>query len=92
MLAAGNHSKHRTICDFRKRHLEDFRALFMYVVRVACKGEVVCFGTLSIDGMKVRANASKRKAMSYGRMILEKGKLWSGLCPYFAVKTKQRAR
>ena len=75
VLAAGNHPNHRTICAFRKRHLDDFRALFMHVVRVACKGGMVRSGTLSIDGMKVRASASKRKAMSYGRMILEKEKL-----------------
>ena len=71
VLAGGHHPKHRTICDFRKRHLDDFRALF---VRVACEMGRVSFGTLSIYGMKMRANASKRKAMSYGRMIPEKAK------------------
>ena len=75
VLAAGNHPSHRTICAFRKRHLEDFRALFVHVVRVACGAKMVRFGTLSIDGMKVRANASKRKAMSFGRMLLEKEKI-----------------
>ena len=75
VLAGGNHPNHRTICAFRKRHLDDFRALFVHVVRVACEMGMVRFGTLSIDGMKLRANASKRKAMSYGRMIPEKEKL-----------------
>ena len=75
VLAAGNYPSHRTICAFRKRHLEDFRALFVHVVRVAFGAGMVRFGTLSIDGMKVRANASKRKAMRFGRMLLEKEKL-----------------
>ena len=65
MLAAGNFPKHRTICEFRHRHLPDFRALFLEVVRVLREMGLVRFGTLSIDGTKVRANASRRKAMSY---------------------------
>ena len=65
MLAAGNFPKHRTICEFRRRHLEDFRKLFVEVIRLARELGLVSFGKLSIDGTKVRANASKRKAMSY---------------------------
>ena len=68
VLAAGNFPQHRTICEFRRRHLEDFERMFVEVVRVAREMGVVRFGTLSVDGTKVRANASKRKAMSYGRM------------------------
>ena len=68
MLAAGNFPAHRTICEFRRRHLEDFRKLFVEVVRLAGELGLVKFGKLSIDGTKVRANASKRKAMTYERM------------------------
>ena len=75
MLAAGNFSKHRTICEFRHRHLSDFRALFLEVVRVSWEMGLVRFGTLSIDGTKVRANASKRKAMSYDRMLEQEARL-----------------
>ena len=50
MLAAGNFPKHRTICEFRHRHLRDFRALFLEVVRVSREMGLVRFGTLSIDG------------------------------------------
>ena len=75
MLAAGNFPKHRTICEFRHRHLSDFRALFLEVVRVSREMGLVRFGTLSIDGTKVRANASKRKAMSYDRMLQEEARL-----------------
>ena len=69
VLAAGNFPSHRTICEFRRRHLADFKALFVEVVRLARETGVANFGKLSIDGTKVRANASKRKAMSYGRML-----------------------
>ena len=68
MLAAGNFPAHRTLCEFRRRHLEDFRKLFVEVVRLAGELGLVTFGKLSIDGTKVRANASKRKAMTYERM------------------------
>ena len=75
VLAAGNFPQHRTICEFRRRHLEDFERMFVEVVRVAREMGVVRFGTLSVDGTKVRANASKRKAMSYGRMLQEEARL-----------------
>ena len=75
VLAAGNFPGHRTICEFRRRHLSDFKALFVEVVRLARETGVANFGKLSIDGTKVRANASKRKAMSYGRMLEEERRL-----------------
>ena len=73
VLAAGNFPQHRTLCEFRRRHLEDFRALFVEVVRLAQALGLARLGKLSIDGTKVRANASKRKAMSYDRMQEENG-------------------
>ena len=75
VLAAGNFPRHRTLCEFRRRHLEEFERMFVEVVRVAGEMGVVRFGTLSVDGTKVRANASKRKAMSYGRMLKEEARL-----------------
>ena len=69
VLGAGNFPSHRTLCGFRRRHLEDFKGLFVEVVRVARRMGLARFGKLSVDGTKVRANASKRKAMSYGRML-----------------------
>ncbi len=68
MLAAGNTPKHRTICDFRKVHLKAFTTLLLQVVLVAREMGFVQLGQVAVDGTKVRANASKRKAMSYGRM------------------------
>ena len=75
MLAAGNFPKHRTLCEFRKRHLGDFRAVFVEVVRLARAMGLAGLGRVSVDGTKVRANASKRKAMTYGRMIREAARL-----------------
>ena len=75
ILAAGNFPQHRTVCEFWRRHLEDFKTLFVAVVRLARELGLASFGKLSIDGTKVRANASKRKAMSYGRMQEEERRL-----------------
>ena len=75
MLAAGNFPQHRTLCEFRRRHLKDFQAVFAEVVCLARGMGLVGFGRVSVDGTKVRANASKRKAMSYGRMVKEERRL-----------------
>ncbi len=75
VLAAGNFPAHRTIAEFRQQHLAAFEALFVQVVQVAREAGVVHLGTLAIDGSKVQANASKHKAMSYGRMRDEETRL-----------------
>ena len=67
-LAAGNRPSHRTLARFREAHCAEFQALFVQVVRIARAAGLVAMGTLAIDGSKVKANASKHKAMSYGRM------------------------
>lgn len=68
-LAAGNYPSHRTICDFRQRHLTDLEGLFVQVVRIARECKLVRLGTIAIDGTKIQANASRHKAMSYERML-----------------------
>ena len=75
VLAAENFPSHRTLCEFRRRHLGDFKRMFVQVVRLAAETGVANFGKLSIDGTKVRANASKRKAMSYSQMREEEKRL-----------------
>ena len=75
MLAAGNFPQHRTVCEFRRRHLAAFSELFVGVVQVAREMGLARFGKLSVDGTKVRANASKREAMSYERMGKEAARL-----------------
>lgn len=68
VLAAGNTPDFRTIADFRKRHLTALQGLFEQVLRLAREVGVPRVGRVAIDGSKVQANASKHKAMSYGRM------------------------
>src|SRR5499427_5790997 len=58
----------RTISDFRKRHLQALGALFTQVLHLCEKAGLVKLGHVALDGTKIKANASKHKAMSYGRM------------------------
>jgi len=75
VLAAGNFPQHRTICDFRKEYLKEFIDLFQQVVRIAKASGLIKLGRIAIDGTKVKANASRHKAMSYDRMKLEEKRL-----------------
>lgn len=68
VLAADNFPAHRTIRDFRALHLVEFSELFVQVVRLAREMGLVKLGTIAVDGTKIKANASRHKAMSYGRM------------------------
>jgi transposase len=68
VLAAENYPAHRTICEFRALHLEEFSALFVQVVKLARECGLVKLGTIAVDGTKIKANASRHKAMSYERM------------------------
>src|SRR5437016_5163534 len=58
----------RTISDFRKRHMAALGALFVQVLRLCQEAGLVKLGHVALDGTKIKANASKHKAMSYGRM------------------------
>ncbi|MFU6768462.1 IS1182 family transposase [Pseudomonas paraeruginosa] len=69
VLAAGNYPAHRTLSDFRANHLQELSALFVQVVRMARELGLVKLGTIAVDGTKIKANASRHKAMSYGRML-----------------------
>ena len=68
VLAAGNEPDFRTISDFRKIHLKTLANLFEQVLAMALESGAIRLGRISLDGTKVKANASKHKAMSYGRM------------------------
>ena len=68
VLAAGNEPDFRTIADFRKRHLAAVRGLFEQVLRLAREMGAPRVGRVALDSSKIKANASKHKAMSYGRM------------------------
>lgn len=75
VLGAGNFPAHRTIAEFRQLHLKEFQELFVQVVGIAAEAGVIRLGTVAVDGSKVRANASKHKAMSYKRMKAEQQRL-----------------
>lgn len=65
----------RSILKFRKRHLERFGQLFVQIVQLAQESGLVTLGRIAIDGSKVKANASKHKAMSYKHMCDQEEKL-----------------
>jgi transposase len=75
VLAANNTPDFRTISDFRKDHLKALAALFVQVLKLCRKAGLVKLGHVSIDGTKIKANASKHKAMSYKRMKEEEARL-----------------
>jgi transposase len=68
VLAAGNYPAHRTLCDFRAFHLKELSDLFVQVVKLAKECGLVKLGTVAVDGTRIKANASRHKAMSYDRM------------------------
>src|SRR5208283_4601259 len=68
VLAAGAHPDHDTLAAFRQRHLVALAGLFVQVLKLCQKAGLVKLGHVALDGTKLKANASKHKAMSYGRM------------------------
>ncbi|MEX2105643.1 MAG: transposase, partial [Solirubrobacterales bacterium] len=68
LLVADQHPDYRSIARFRARHLEALAGLFVQALRLCKKAGLVKMGALAIDGTKLRANASRHKAMSYERM------------------------
>ena len=68
VITADQHPDHDTIAGFRKTHLKALAGLFVSVLQLCQKAGLVKLGHLSLDGTKVKANASKHKAMSYDRM------------------------
>ncbi len=68
VLAAGNEPDFRTISDFRKIHLKALEGLFEQVLKIVLETGTMKLGRVALDGTKVKANASKHKAMSYDRM------------------------
>ncbi len=68
VLVANNTPDFRTISDFRKDHLEALTGLFWQVLALCQRAGMVKLGHVAQDGAKVRANASRHKAMSYRRM------------------------
>ena len=68
VLAVNNTPDFRTVADFRKDYLAALSGLFLQVLELCQRAGLVKLGHVALDGTKVRANASKHNAMSYGRM------------------------
>ena len=68
-VTAMNRPDHRTIAKFRRRHLTALSGLFVQVLRLCQKAGMADLGHVALDGTKIKASASKRKAMSYERML-----------------------
>src|SRR5499426_2457441 len=68
VLAGDQHPDHDSIAAFRQRHLTALAALFGQVLELCQTAGLVKLGHVALDGTKIKANASKHKAMSYGRM------------------------
>jgi transposase/IS5 family transposase len=64
-ICANSHPDHRTIADFRKRFLGELEALFVEILLIGQAMGLVKLGTVSLDGTKIKANASKHKALSW---------------------------
>ncbi len=69
VLAAENQPNFRTISDFRKIHLKTLAGLFEQVLKIALEAGAMKVGRVALDGTKMKANASKHKAMSHDRML-----------------------
>lgn len=67
-LSGNQHPDHDTIAAFRERHLEALKGLFLQVLKLCEKAGLVKLGHVALDGTKMKANASRHKAMSYDRM------------------------
>ena len=65
-VTADKHPDHDTIATFRRRFLKELPGLFLQILVIAAKARVHKVGTVSIDGSKVKANASKHSALSWG--------------------------
>lgn len=75
VLTGNQQPDFRTISDFRKIHLESLKKLFVQVLKLCQRAGLVKLGQVAVDGTKIKANASKHKAMSYDRMTKEEERL-----------------
>jgi transposase len=75
VIAGGQAPDHDTIANFRKVHLGELKALFLQVLELCQEAGLVKLGHVALDGTKVKANASKHKAMSYGHMVKREAEL-----------------
>jgi transposase len=78
-----NQPDFRTISDFRKRHLKALSGLFVQVLKLCRQAGLAKLGHVSLDGTKVKANASKHKSMSYERLNKKEAELRREVAEWF---------
>jgi len=91
VLSANSHPDHDTIATFRQRHLQALAGLFVDVLRLCQQAGLVQLGHVCLDGTKVKANASKHKAMSYERMCTTEHRLEQEVAALFEQAAKTDA-
>lgn len=91
VLGANQHPDHDTIAAFRQRHLKVFRRLFVQVLKLCQAAGLVKLGRVALDGTKMKANASKHKAMSYDRMLKKEKQLQAEIDKLFRQAEKTDA-
>lgn len=91
VLAGNQMPGHRSICRFRERHLDHFSAIFTQVIAIAMAAGLTRVGAITVDGTKLKANASKHKAMSYERMCASEEKLRKEIDAIVRLATNQDA-
>ncbi len=74
-LSGDQHPDHATLAEFRKRHLAALAGLFTQALLLCAKAGLVKLGHVTVDGTRIKANASKHKAMSYKRMTETEARL-----------------
>jgi transposase len=84
MIVAGDGPDFRTISEFRRRHLAALAKLFVQVLKLCAVAGLVKLGHVALDGPKIKANASKHKAMSYERMTQREAACGMKRCETFA--------
>ena len=67
-IAAGTHPDHDTLATFRRRFLDELAGLFVQVLEMAREMKLLKLGTISLDGTKIKANASRHSALSHGHI------------------------
>lgn len=83
-VTALNQPDFRTIAEFRKRHLAALAGMFVQVLRLCQGAGLVKLGHVALDGSKIKANASKHKAMSYARMVKAEAELSAEVAGWLA--------
>jgi transposase len=68
-IAAGDHPNHRTLANFRRQFINELKPLFNQVLEIAYEMKMLKLGTVSLDGTKIHANASRHSALSYGHIV-----------------------